>query len=447
VPQSAGVKPIPIVAGLVLVAIGAGAYLALTGAHRRAASSGSSDEQWEQPPPPSEAIRKRDTLTEGSSVPSSGEIPPTLAKMIRDLQASTDSRDSVWAGVLLVGWSDFGKGVAAIRRNYAAAEAGPRIVHLFSTIHEHTLDNMAAHLAFLSTDRERASVAGSVARQWARRDPAAVELLVAHLTGEVKAAAVSEAVRVLIESGNFGGASHLVHSLSPSREKSTALRQLASRWAREHPGIALQWSRSLNSEDDRRAAESGILEASGLTREEITALTNASADPVSGAAAINSVADRMVQSDLQLAMQWLTQVPARFRPGVQQRIAIKLAESDPARGTAYALAIEDSDARDSSLDAINSELLSRNPDTAVQWLQELPPESQERAAFNTVSLWYDMDSAQVSRWIDTLDAGDLKDQALLALSSKLAQTNPDAARNAARQIGDPDLRTTALDDL
>jgi len=274
-----------------------------------------------------------------------------------------------------------------------------------------------------------------------------VERLAAHLSGGLKVAVVGDVVRVFVEAGDFNKAARLLHTLAPSREKSAMLQQLASRWARVQPGIALQWSQSLDSADDRRAAEGGILGASGLTQEELVAFANASADPASSAMAMNSVANRMVEADVQQAMQWVTQVPAQYRAAIQERIAIKLAESDAARGTAYALAIEDSNARDSSLDAINSELVARNPDTAVQWLQALPPDSQDRAAFNTVSLWYDLDSTQVSRWISTLDAGNLKDHALLALSSRLAPTNPDAARNAASQIADPDLRTAALDDL
>jgi hypothetical protein len=434
----------PIVAGLILMALGTGAYVSLKSAHRRAASPESTDGLPNQGS--TEATRGREA-GEYHPVSSSSELPTTLARTIRDLQASTDPQANVWGGVLLVGWSDFGRGVAAIRRHYGAVEADSRISQLFHAIHEHTLEDFGAHLNLIPDERERASAAKTMAYHWAERDPARVELLAAHLTGTLKESVIGEVVRALSESDDFARAAHLTNNLPSSKMKSEMLQELATSWAREQPAIALQWSQSLRSAEDRRAAESGILGASGLTREELVAFANASTDPASSAQAMNAVADRMVAADVQQAMQWVSQVPAQFRADIQEKIAVKLAESDTARGTAYALAIEDPEARNSSLDAINSELVSQNPDTAVQWLEALPPDDQERAAFNTVSLWYDLDATQVSRWISTLDAGNLKDQALLALSSRLAPTNPDAARSAASQITDPELRTAALDDL
>jgi hypothetical protein len=281
---------------------------------------------------------------------------------------------------------------------------------------------------------------------WAQRDPTAAGLLAAHLTGDARTAVAAEVVQVLAASEEFAKAAQLLRLLPTSREKSDLLQQLGSRWAVAQPTIALQWAQSLDSAD-RRAAENGVLGASGLTQEELLALANASTDPASSATAMNSVADRMIANDVQQAMQWVTQVPAQYRADIQGRIALKLAETDAARGTAYALAIEDGNARNTSLDAINSELVSRDPDAAIEWLQELPEESQEHATVVTVSLWYDQDSAEVSRWINTLGEGNLRDRALHVLSSKLAPTNPDAARQTARQIADPGLRTSALSEL
>jgi hypothetical protein len=443
-------KPLHIIASVVLASICVAVFSLATKSHHPGDTPNASRiDQIGLPisvPPPAsrgaESSGPRDSFT----VPT--DLPPRLAAIINSLRSSADEVQRNWAQVIAAGWGDFGKGVIAIREFFPSDQVEFRIAQLFVLIHGETLKDYNKHLEYIANGHERAAVAASVAQQWAKYDPQALARFASmELTGEAKNRVLVEAARALIKTGDFYQADQLVKQMPFSSGRSAALEELAARWGKEQPAAALEWAQRLELPEDRRAAESRILGVSGLPVEELVNFANSTSDGESRTVAINALTNQLVSTDVEAATQWVAKVPEQYRAGIQGKIAAKLAQSDQVRGTEYAVDIADPKARLSAIDAITRDIVMKDPRSAARWLESLPPDLRERAAFNTVVMWYDIDSMQASDWINTLPHGKVRDRALVALSSRLTASDPEAAKAVASQIADPALRSGALSGL
>ncbi|MDQ3623283.1 MAG: hypothetical protein M3463_12460, partial [Verrucomicrobiota bacterium] len=307
------------------------------------------------------------------------------------------------------------------------------------------LDRFAQDLLAFDDPRLRSSAVNAVGGEWSRKDPLRWAAYAAqHLQGENRNAALFQAVRSLAASKRFDEARSMIEQLPESSARSSAVNDLGLRWGVQDPKGALAWTQSLPSEKERRAAEQRILGSARLTVEDLVTIANTAPEEATRHTAVQAAARKLIDSDVESAIVWAEKLPEELRPSVQSKVAAKLAQSDLARGTAYALQIKAEKNKVHAIHEIARELTSKDPRATAQWIGGLPANLQEPKTSGLVMAWYDIDAREASAWVESLPAGRLRDRALMSLAFCVSKSDKTAGRDIAMRISDPGLRGTAL---
>ncbi len=89
-------------------------------------------------------------------------------------------------------------------------------------------------------------------------------------------------------------------------------------------------------------------------------------------------------------------------------------------------------------------LVATDPDTAIEWADNLPEADRANAYEGLATIWSRSDSYETSQWIATLPTGAERDAATLALVQAVAASEPDSAWEWAQTIQAPGKRMEAF---
>jgi hypothetical protein len=125
---------------------------------------------------------------------------------------------------------------------------------------------------------------------------------------------------------------------------------------------------------------------------------------------------------------------------VQTTIATKVAESNLANGTSYALTISDSAARRAAISTIQSQLSRKDLETAAKWVTGLPDDLQGTAVSGLAASWLTVDSVRALEWARGLPKGAAHDYAIGGVVSSIRSSNQAGALELSREIENPNIR-------
>lgn len=412
-----------VVAALLLLALGAGAWLFFPATPRNPAPASAQA--------PATAVGARAPT---KAVPSSGH-PQLLTATPEEMAAPAAALDlarrlgdprlrTFEFGRLMVAWleRDADAALAYVRTLPPGPEFTMGLLLALDFISQRDPDRALALAAELAVTKEQRFFYSSIFDRLAREDiPAALARLQAVPAGD-------------------------------GREN--ALRAVTDLWAQRDWRAALEWSRQLADPADRSAAvETALLTAA--SKEPLDAfelalgmLTGAELDRTLGtviqyltrvdlAAAADmvsllpagttqthaaiDVARELAAQNRSAAFEWIKSLPA----GDPQRLAFNAAldswfAADPAAASRHVAAMAAGPAQDAAADHLAQRLAAANPANAIAWAGAL---------VTIASHWAHSDPAAASRWAATLAPGDTQLSALAGALSYWDLQDPAAARN------------------
>ena len=153
----------------------------------------------------------------------------------------------------------------------------------------------------------------------------------------------------------------------------------------------------------------------------------------------------MLDGDTEAAIALAGTLPDESRRSLQRRIAPKLALTDLARGTAFALRIDEEHARISAIDAIHQNLTQKSTQATIDWTWTLPEDLQLRVVVGIVTHWYREDEAAAKAWVAGLPQSRVRDRAATWLTWEVARRGDRAGAEAiANGINDPESKASAF---
>ena len=379
---------------------------------------------------------------------SHGPMPLAIRQQVERLKARGEIAAQKWGEAIELGWNDFGSAFNYLKGYLSGTELQEKEKMLVILVGFEDISRLGEGLSLIADVKQETFVRDNVISSWAKRNPMKViQYAKKNLVGEESNSAIYTAFMQITKTGDFSTAEYLLKEMPYSSARTGALRNLAAAMSTQDVSQAMTWIKSLDLPEDRRDAEMSIISARGSTLEldMMVKLANSTVDNSVKNEWVKAIAGRLMNTDLESAIDWSKTLPTDIQESVQSGIAVKMAQSDLSRGTAYALTI--SGAQQSQvISTIENNIIAKDPRIAAAWLTGLPNALQEQAAGTLALRWYDIDSIALSDWINTLPNGRPRDRALLAMSTRLSASDSAAAQEVARKIVDTRLRETALRD-
>jgi hypothetical protein len=242
-------------------------------------------------------------------------------------------------------------------------------------------------------------LAGSIAKEWARQDPAAALQWASELPDNQRTGAYIGLMGTLASTDPDTAAS-LVTRLEDGGPRREAIKNIATLWAKNDPQAAMTWAASLTGDDRKSAMKEALGSWAGqepllaakylesLNAKEITAdqlkavaepwLNHAPADAVNWVAnrpggdakndAMSGVMWRWTMTEPVAASTWLrAQAPSPARDSGIAGLALATFDSDPSSALSWAASISDEAKRTDAIQKGMTEWLKRNPAGAREW--------------------------------------------------------------------------------
>lgn len=297
--------------------------------------------------PPAPGLRAVD-LAAGLPDPSQGvnhlNLSQTLAelKRLETSPAGVDVEAVRKALVTRLAMLDPGKALSYVD-TLSGEEHGRQKVNVYAVWAGRDPEAAAAHFTQgelgggLASDESRESAA-TLARAWARRDPAQALAWVKTLPEEARGSAV-DAVISSMAASDPRQALQAALGLGQSYEQAEALRPLAQEWARQNPEAASAWVTTLE-------------------------------DPASQSQAAQGLVTAWMTQDAQAASVWVAGLPAgRTRDvAVAAMVQAQAARQDPGSAARWAATIQDEVLRQQVLPQLVQRWQVHDPAAAQAWL-------------------------------------------------------------------------------
>ncbi len=380
------------------------------------------------------------TLAADTAISGEFQHPATGMAQRHQLAAQLDH------DLLAVGMRDIGTGLAFIEANYPPERRSLARVYLIEEICSGDLSKIPLLIPQLAENDGRSRALGIIASAWVRKDIQAFLSFASSLQGTLKNDLLGHAVSALVSENRTTEAVEVWDSMPFSRARSEALLNVVRGLATEDPIDAIDWSTTLNSPEETRNAQSslGFLFTRTKNTEALERLTQTTSHPdvkaqlerqrgrvlgstdhEAGTNPFNQPTSEMVKASV------ISSVPAHL---------LKQAES-------VIVELRDPAARSVAVNNYVKRLAEDSPRAAANWALTAPNETRLSAVQTVTRQWYDVDSNQVSEWINGLPSGRERDAALEALVTRLVKDDPHSARDLASSISDAQTRSRILAQL
>ena len=236
----------------------------------------------------------------------------------------------------------------------------------------------------LNVPQSAGMIAGSVAREWAKQDPAAAMAWATSLKDGLRGGAISSIVGSIAASDPVAASKMLADlKLEKGDDRNRVFGQVAQAWATRDPEAALTWAGSLGDGPEKDEARRKALDS------------------------------------------W--------------------ANDNPQAAAAHLDSITDPKERDKMLSAVTGPWARRDPAGTAAWLQNQPEsKGREESMRSVMWMWTATDPTAASTWLNNQPAGASKDEGIVTLANQTFATDPEAALTWAATIQDSAKRTTQI---
>jgi len=282
---------------------------------------------------------------------------------------------------------------------------------------------------------------------WAQQDPTA---LVTWADGNLKGVAHDTAIQAAINNKLLSdpvAAAGYVAKLSDLSSVKQSISDLADFYSAKDSHAAFTWALSLptTSEDVRQLAlVSTFSDLATNPTQAAAQLQNLTSDPAFGSLAAQLVGAWSAK-DPQAAMAWAEALPqGSARDTSIAAVASQMAGKDPQAAVTFAQQLPDG-GRDLALGKIIPSWARQAPAQASAALQSMTPGVNLDSATTAVATtWLQQDPAAASQWIDTLPQGSARDGAVTQLIATVSKNDPATGFNWAATIGDETTRNAQV---
>lgn len=242
-------------------------------------------------------------------------------------------------------------------------------------------------------------LAGTVAKEWVRQDPAAALAWAESLSGGQKTGALSGLLGVLATS-NPREAARIAADLEPGDARKHAIGEIAKNWARRDPEQSLAWASSLEGEDRNRATR----EALTIYAREDGAKAAAYLDDLGGggeaAPYLTQVANEWAQQEPAEAATWVTgQEDGDGKNGAMGKVLWNWTKADPEAASDWLATQPAGPAKDSGIGGLAYAAFDFDPQGVMDWaLQVQDDNGRHHGLTRGLSEWLKRDEAAATDW-------------------------------------------------
>ena len=300
--------------------------------------------------------------------------------------------------------------VARLLAHFPPSRAGDEFAQLFASWASLAPVTAAQRALELPPGAARSSAVESVAREWARRDPAAARAWLDALKDAALATRARPAFALGLAENDPRAAAEFAGEMLGTPWSGGVIAQLARRWAERDPDAALRWSDSLADAGKSRAAANAIIDALA-TRDPARAAELFAARPAegpvdvsaffSGQQALPNIARGLLAKGGIAAVDGFAQkLPEELRQSAMSFALMQWGWSEPDALAAWAVKQPENENRALGLGLVVQQMGQRDPQRAASWAESLPPGASRDAALSTAAMqWLLQDSAAARAWI------------------------------------------------
>ena len=383
-------------------------------------------------------IRSQEALMELTPLP----IENQASKTQEGGQMSQNDKDLIVAGRQSVK-----DGMAFLDSHYTG-EARERALNFMVAELGRDRLSVIAELAPLFRSRNEFQFAISgLTKYWVAKDADTFVKFADKQPGGLRSQLLQYAVSALADRQNLEEAAGIIERLPFSRERTSAIDSLASKFAQGSPEMAIAWAAKLPLQEDIDRTQRTIY--AGLSSKgDVAGLWKLSEGaPKSLKPAILASIGTILGSQENSSPQLLNNVSAADREVV---ISGMMRSATPSQMDSLMGETRNFQSKYIRAQAVNTyvgRVFDLDQQKAIQWVTNAPPEIRADATAGLVNRWYHADSMAASDWINSLRGGSDRDVALGTLAGLLQNSDLAAARDVASKISDVSSRNNLLQRL
>ena len=246
------------------------------------------------------------------------------------------------------------------------------------------------------------SISTNIAKEWARRDPAAALVWAKSLPGGQRGAALNGLISSVAVDDPLK-ASALAGELPAGEERTRVLGQIAESWSARDPEAALTWAQGLAPAEATKAREQAL---AGWARQDPAAASmyidqaGASADKDK---LLSSVAGLWAQKDAPSAAAWISQQAEG--PGKDKSMRDVLwawTAADPKNASTWLAAQPASPSKDEAIVSMATQTFATDPEAAMIWGAAISDSGKRVNSLKQgLKQWMAADAPAARSWLDT----------------------------------------------
>lgn len=219
---------------------------------------------------------------------------------------------------------------------------------------------------------------------------------------------------------------------------------VAKEWAKRDPAAALAWAQSLGPglKGGAMAAIIGNLSVEDPAKAAQTASGLDLGDGDDRTRIYGQIGQAWAARDPVAAFEWIGGLPAGAQRNEATRRAVDTyAASDPEAAARLVDQMAGEDGHDRLVGAVVGPWVRRDPVAAATWVSaQAEGSGRQEAVRNLMSTWTNTNPTAASTWLAAQPAGSSKDEGIVALSNTVLVSDPEGAATWAATINDPGKR-------
>jgi hypothetical protein len=342
-------------------------------------------------------------------------------------------------------FSHFADAVAWIRKNIPSKDQDDIIKRLVWDICRSDLTKTMDVVASCADPVMKAYAFNIAINQWSRKDPQLLAKYAAdNFVGQIKGEAMGAAVNNFLLSGNTAAAVETVAKMPYGSVRTRAIESLGAAFTDSGTAMALEWASSLQLKEDREKALSGVAWAL-IQAKDIDGLLELANSDVPDEHTRDLVVAETARltanlSGIDAAKTWVNSLPKEEQENGISGLVLALAPTDPSAATILARSLPDN-IRLGADSSILATLTKQDPSVAATWVvSNVSGQDQIQMAKELTSSWYDIDSIELSTWVNSLSPGPLKDAALGQEAVAVVKSDRQTAIATIQAISDANTR-------
>ena len=231
-------------------------------------------------------------------------------------------------------------------------------------------------------------LAGTIAKEWVRQDPAAALEWANSLPDDLRRGALGGVLESLASTDPMQAAA-LVKNLDNAEERSDLVGKIAESWGRQTPSAALEWAQSLEGKEQQRAIEEVLDGWAQTSPAEAASYIDQLPDDGKTDRQITQVAREWGRRDPAQAAAWLGAQPEG--DGKRESIGEVIwnwTTTDPTAASTWLSQQPDSPSYDAGAGALAKATFESDPAAAITWAASIGNEQQRTEMINGGLQWW-----------------------------------------------------------